>query len=185
MDKSPLLMVIFLFFGCQIPDMYKFFWTSLLHQHLQRSIQRVSAKVAATVVAQGPIQCNPWRSAFHRIFLSFKPSPNGWGSQGWLSSYFFWRFSGFNYSWLVFWPSLHHFLQRLVAPAAPPAPAAVEAHDGRPLPGGCGAPVFVKDPFWLHRNHLPHGNSLLLSAAWENQLSSPRLNQLWSTYIYI
>jgi hypothetical protein len=77
MDKSPLLMVIFVFFGCQIPDMYKFFRTSLLHQHLQRSIQRVSAKVAATVVAQGPIQCHPWRGAFHRIFLGFKPSPNG------------------------------------------------------------------------------------------------------------
>ena len=54
----------------------------------------------------------------------------------------------------------HHFLHRLVAPAAPPAPAAVEAHDGRPLPGGFGAPVFVKDPFWFHRNHLPRGNSV-------------------------
>ena len=75
MDKSPLLMVIFLFFGCQIPDMYKFFRRSLLHQHLQRSIQRVSAKVAATVVAQGPIQCNPWRGAFHRIFFKVLSHP--------------------------------------------------------------------------------------------------------------
>ena len=63
MDKASFLTIV----GCTTSHIWPFQKSQtsqngrLLHQHLQCSIQRVSAKVAATVVAQGPIQRNPWR----------------------------------------------------------------------------------------------------------------------------